>query len=699
MFLDRSAGSSGVDRRIPLPRTQGRGGLAGSVVNLTMIGDGIVNSIYVATVNVGTSEKQFPLQIDTGSSDAWITASSCTSDACKSYKGPTYDISSSLGTSSNQSLTLSYLRGQAQGPIYSDSFSLGGYRIANQSFVAATTVQNEFLSLGFSGLLGLALPANSQITSLFPSTGNNTDGSTFASHLLSSTLPPSNPFLSLSLERPGSSKIPSLLGIGMHPTSLIPDPTEVVYSPVVSSAFGPLYWRVHVTSLVAYVGSQPKPVSLGGSTADRTSQYPIAVLDTGGPNIFTSRDIAKAFYATWNISPAADGNYYMDCTLAMNVSITLGDPGASSTIPLHPLDLSSQAPSRSGQQCIGTIQGADGIAAGDIVLGVSFLRNVYTVLNYGAPNPVSPQLGLLPLTNITTALKEFNDVRVLHIPLSVSEQNGLGDGSAINAPAGPVLSHKIVSVGIIVLVSVIGFFLLAGALFGLRWWSLKKRWAKQGRDPGEYDETPEETERQMRGSGFFASRLSGVPSEATLGSTSWSDMAKKRESLASGKRTMSVMTGSTRFGEWVEPEPESEPWAPDPKAWAELGWRRDSDWDHRLTLPPPMRTPPPLRDTDRAIRRTWTGDDTFVGGRSLPRLVEDDGSGGQTVTVYGHERNVSGLETPTAAHPLLPETPRSRSSLSRAAAEANTSKPLPLEPGSRHSLLSASISDFPSLKS
>lgn len=192
--------------------------------------------------------------------------------------------------------------------MYCDTFSLGGYSITGQSFVAATMVQNELLDTGFSGLIGLALPANSAISSLLPTVATGFDGTTFSSHLFTSPSPPSNQFLSFSLERPGSTKIHSQLGIGMHPTSLVPDPTKLLYSSVVSSTIGPLYWRVHVTGFTTYVDSKPRVMSLGPSGVDRTSQYPIAVLDTGGTNIIATPDLAKAFYAPWNIVPASDGS-------------------------------------------------------------------------------------------------------------------------------------------------------------------------------------------------------------------------------------------------------------------------------------------------------------------------------------------------------------------------------------------------------
>lgn len=151
-------------------------------------------------------------------------------------------------------------------------------------------------------------------------------------------------------------------------------------------------------------------------------------------------------------------------------------------IPIHPLDLStppgSDAPDPNS--CIGLIQtSADATlrnptsVVGDMVLGVAFLRNVYTVLAYDVPasngsfptlslnsTVVRPRLGLLGLTDPTVALDEFHRVRVLNQPLS--DANPTGSSTDAGGARKP-------SVGIDVLIALGGFVGLCLLLFGLRW--------------------------------------------------------------------------------------------------------------------------------------------------------------------------------------------------------------------------------------
>jgi hypothetical protein len=150
-------------------------------------------------------------------------------------------------------------------------------------------------------------------------------------------------------------------------------------------------------------------------------------------------------------------------------------------LPIHPLDLTSEPSGQSGvQYCIGLIQADDAqltatSGIGDMILGVPFMRNVYTVLAYEPPpfnmsvyTGIDPVLGLLGLTNITQALEEFNNVRVLNQPLSGPPSNQITS------------SDEKLSVGLEVLIGLASFFALCFILFGLKWFVTRRQWKKQG---------------------------------------------------------------------------------------------------------------------------------------------------------------------------------------------------------------------------
>lgn len=167
------------------------------------------------------------------------------------------------------------------------------------------------------------------------------------------------------------------------------------------------------------------------------------------------------------------------------MSITLdGQPELS----IHPLDLTTEPSGQSGAQyCIGLIQSADSQLLahpniGDMVLGVPFMRNVYTVMAYKKPNAngtftasvdegIQPTLGLYGLTDATQALDEFHTVRVLNQPL---------DSGGQSPPPSAVSTGPSLSVGVKVLIGLVGAFALCLASFGIRCFFARRKWRKQG---------------------------------------------------------------------------------------------------------------------------------------------------------------------------------------------------------------------------
>lgn len=182
--------------------------------------------------------------------------------------------------------------------------------------------------------------------------------------------------------------------------------------------------------------------------------------------------------------------------------------------PLHPLDLTAEPPTDPAAQfCIGLIQAADpllsrpGSSIADMILGVPFMRNVYTVMAYTTPNAngsfplvvpsdnqtdggisqlIHPRLGLLALTDPTTALKEFNTVRVLNQPISPSSpaNNTGSNGNTTTIDVG----GKHFSIGILVLIGLLSFFGLCCILFFIRWFIARGSCGRSSRNaPPEED--------------------------------------------------------------------------------------------------------------------------------------------------------------------------------------------------------------------
>jgi hypothetical protein len=167
-------------------------------------------------------------------------------------------------------------------------------------------------------------------------------------------------------------------------------------------------------------------------------------------------------------------------------------------IPLHPLDLSAGA----AGNCFGMIQAYPANSAvadiAEIILGVPFMRSTYTVMAYDVPDQhgvfpnvtqagrtfMRPRLGLMGLTDPSKALDEFHTVRVLNQPLP-SGANGANNGGAGGGGGGSAsnqvsenTSKKKLSVGVEILIGLVGFFVLCFVLFAARWAVHKRKLSK-----------------------------------------------------------------------------------------------------------------------------------------------------------------------------------------------------------------------------
>ncbi|KAG8907891.1 hypothetical protein FRB99_001750 [Tulasnella sp. 403] len=460
-----------------------------------MQGDGLVYCAYTLPVFVGSNRQQFLLEVDTGSSDTWLVSNSCTSDpACSTFTGPKYDPSNAQPT--GQNFGEQQQHGIISGPIVQDTIEIGGYVVKGQALAAATSVQNEILSMGagFSGSLGLDLQANSVIARAVASSSPPVDNSTFTTHLFSNTTSnngasglttpgPSNQFISLLLERPFYPGLASYLGIGAHPPlpySL--NPSQVTFSDILPSDPGPLYWRIPLTRVSADIGGTTQYMSLGSTGASGVSSiYPVAVVDSSGSGMMATRSFANAFYGMWGVGPGKDDNqYYVPCNLSMNVTMTIGS-GVSIDVPIHPLDMSMPIPTDpNNPMCLGSLQATDSsMPQGDLIIGPSFLRNVYTVLSYQT-NP--PRLGILPFTNPANALSEFNLVRVNHQQIGSGLSPSQANGSAMGNNAHLESDSKSTKIGVKVLIGVSVFLIIAGLIIFLSVRTLKRRWTRKAEE-------------------------------------------------------------------------------------------------------------------------------------------------------------------------------------------------------------------------
>ena len=99
-----------------------------------------------------------------------------------------------------------------------------------------------------------------------------------------------------------------------------------------------------------------------------------------------------------------------------------------------------------------------------------------------------PKLGVLSLTNQTTAVTEFHTARVLNQQLGSSQSQ---QGTATTTPSDP--DNKSTVIGLSVLGAVLGFLVLAGLaiFFGVR--TMRNRWKREAENHVDAPQDPEPT--------------------------------------------------------------------------------------------------------------------------------------------------------------------------------------------------------------
>jgi hypothetical protein len=416
------------------------------------------------------------------SQQQWVASDRCNSAACQSRSG--YDVtlfSDNNGLETGEDFDINYVVGGASGPIIISNVSFANTVIYDQSFASCNRVEDEQLgSMEASGVMGLALPSNSIIQDTLSLDAPNANNTQTASNSTGSLLPglwqgisSSYRFFGLGLQRLPSDggNGNSTLTFGDFDRNYLTDGADIKFSSALPDSDGIVRkWSLIVNDFYVRVnGSQVQiPLSTTGANT------PTAILDSGSPLNLASVSFLNAMYGAVNVGPAADGSggYYVDCTLPLELSISVG----GSLIPIHPLDSNlkqdnSGTGSGGSEGCIGAFQAVSGATGGnatlpaDFILGTPFLRSVYSLYSCNS-NSVnasaasendcsSPRIGLQALYNSTAsyqaAIDDFNKVRVQGITLGDNSQiNGQTSSSASSSSKGGFGSGAKIAVGVVV---------------------------------------------------------------------------------------------------------------------------------------------------------------------------------------------------------------------------------------------------------
>ncbi|KAF9454879.1 acid protease [Macrolepiota fuliginosa MF-IS2] len=367
------------------------------------------NAQYVSNITLGGVT--LPVLLDTGSSDLWA--------AFPSNQPSVTDL--------GKTVSLNYAVGKVGGSIATTSLSFGGYNVDNQAFLYVTdtsTFTSNINAQGYYGLLGLGPNSGSLVRKKI---SGDSRGDTMLTHIFESHSLSDN-YVSFLLDRKGA---PTEAFTGQLTVSeIVPGFENITSMPKIDVdkvnrlLKADQHWQILTDQDNGIVGPDGQPLKVDSIVPGCPDGQLVAVIDSGFTFSQVPRDISDQIYGR------VQGAYYdtteefwmIPCGQYLNLTFNFG----GKSYPVHSLDTVDDNFNRvdsTGQKvCLGAFQPITSafslLGHYDMILGMSFLRNAYTLLDFGdwvdvnSKTQANPYIQLASVTNPTTARAEFVKVRL-----------------------------------------------------------------------------------------------------------------------------------------------------------------------------------------------------------------------------------------------------------------------------------------------
>ncbi|KAI0630356.1 acid protease [Trametes polyzona] len=370
----------------------------GSRASITATPDIENNGNTMYQTNITLNGKQFTVLIDTGSSDLTVTGSVPGAQDTGKTAGVTYAL------------------GATKGPVKTATLTFEGFTVDKQAFIEQPVDSSHTEG---EGILGLGPSGGSEILATL---GGNSGDPVLDRIFRQNTSTPN--FLTILLGRAGD---PTDTFVGDITVGEIVSPFENITSmpklPVtqVSSRSGQR-WTAFLDENGIIGPDGQRIITPKKATGNRLN----VLFDSGFTFPQVSKRIADAIYARvpgakfTTVTNAAGQMWTIPCSTELNVTYVF----ANVSYPVHPLDTVTNAfrgpvDADGNPTCVGAFQPITLTNQGfDIILGMSFLRNAYMLINFGdyvdgkADKVHDPYIQLLPITDPAEAHNDFVQMRM-----------------------------------------------------------------------------------------------------------------------------------------------------------------------------------------------------------------------------------------------------------------------------------------------
>ncbi|VDB92470.1 unnamed protein product [Peniophora sp. CBMAI 1063] len=358
--------------------------------------------LYIVNITLGGSP--FLLQLDTGSTDLALI--------------PDRPIQTSLVIDDNPPNS-SYASGYIAGPVAFAKLEFGPYTIDAQAFINGTSetfIDQFYYPRGVRGIMGVDFDVNTissvrgSLNQGYPAEEVVSMGGSVLSNIFAQQ-PELGNFTTIYLgrTRDGEATGEGIFTVGEYVEGTEDDLQHVESMDVFSFAEGEglVYWALPMDGLIV----NGQSISVNSSLPNAPSGKAIAVLDSGTSQAFVPDYIRDAMYSAYEGAYSVNGSLVLPCLNdAANVSFVFG----GEDFYIHPIDLTEVIDLRtSGYNltvCVPTFNGSapQGL---DLLLGDSFMRNVYTAFDYGSVSPAgeAKKTPSVKMRSISSSVVDFAD--------------------------------------------------------------------------------------------------------------------------------------------------------------------------------------------------------------------------------------------------------------------------------------------------
>ncbi|KAJ6508388.1 aspartic peptidase A1 [Mycena sanguinolenta] len=377
------------------------------------------NAAYIADLTL--AGVNVSVILDTGSSDLWVKFP----DAAPST------------TDTGKSLSLDYAVGSASGDIRTAEAVFDGFTVENQAFLQVANSSSFTSGSAFDGLIGLGPSEGSVINSKL----DNGAGDTLLDRIFQQDKLTSN-YITFLLNRnkdlgqnltgqftigtpvPGYENITSQPQLNVETVHALLDDQQ--------------HWQAITDKNNGVIGPDGNPISISSIVPKAPDGTYVSVFDSGFTFSQVPRDMSDAIYGRVQGALYDTKNEWWTVPCGQLINLTFHFGGVA--IPIHPLDVvDNNFPATTdvngNPACIGAFQPITSAFSlfgnFDMIMGMTFLRNVYTLMDFGdwvdnaSNDRGDPFIQLLPLTDPVAAHADFVNVRLNGVDTTGSSQYAL----------------------------------------------------------------------------------------------------------------------------------------------------------------------------------------------------------------------------------------------------------------------------------